>query len=87
MRAAGFLGLLEQDPEAWFKSSPAPIDADWVEHLIAERAEARKRKDYAEGDRIRDRLAAAGVAIEDGPQGTRWKLAPSAMAKSDECPA
>jgi len=87
--AGAFLGLLQQDPEAWFKQSgtAAAVDAAWVERLLAERAEARKRKDYAAGDRIRDQLAAAGVVIEDGPQGARWKLAPRSEAKADECPA
>jgi cysteinyl-tRNA synthetase len=79
--AGGFLGLLQQDPEAWFKGSAAAVDAAWVESLLAERADARKRKDYATSDRIRDQLAAAGVVIEDGPQGARWKV------NRDECPA
>jgi cysteinyl-tRNA synthetase len=87
--AGAFLGLLQQDPEAWFKQSgtAAAVDAAWVERLLAERAEARGRKDYAAGDRIRDQLAAAGVIIEDGPQGARWKVAPRSEAKPDECPA
>ena len=82
--AGAFLGLLQQDPEAWFKHAAAgeEIDAAWIEKLLAERADARQRKDYAESDRIRDLLAAKGVVIEDGPQGTRWKI-----VKADECPA
>ena len=87
--AGAFLGLLQQDPEAWFKRGVAAgtVDPEWVEKLLAQRAAARKRKDYPEGDRIRDQLAAAGVAIEDGPQGTRWKLLPRSEIKADECPA
>jgi len=74
--AGAFLGLLQQDPEAWFKRDVgAAVDADWVERLLAERAEARKRRDFVESDRIRDELAARGVVIEDGPQGARWKIA------------
>ncbi|HEY2396680.1 MAG TPA: cysteine--tRNA ligase [Rudaea sp.] len=85
--AGAFLGLLQQDPEAWFKHDRGEdsVDAAWVEHLLAERADARKRKDYAESDRIRDRLAEAGVVIEDGAQGTRWKLVAKPEAKPDEC--
>jgi cysteinyl-tRNA synthetase len=85
--AGAFLGLLQQDPEAWFKHEPgeASVDAAWVERLLAQRADARTRKDYAESDRIRDRLAEAGVMIEDGAQGTRWKLVPKPEAKPDEC--
>jgi cysteinyl-tRNA synthetase len=50
-----------------------------VGHLVSvaldERAEARARKDYAAADRIRGRLAAAGVTVEDTPEGPRWSLA------------
>jgi len=84
LEGGAFLGLLQLDPEAWFKHAAAgqQIDAAWIEQLLAERADARKRRDYAESDRIRDLLAAKGVVIEDGPQGTRWKI-----VKADECPA
>lgn len=46
-----------------------------VESLIAARDEARRRKDFAEADRIRDKLAAQGVVLKDTPEGTRWELA------------
>jgi cysteinyl-tRNA synthetase len=50
-----------------------------VDQLVAvaleERAEARTRKDFAAADRIRDRLTAAGIAVEDTPDGPRWTLA------------
>ncbi len=46
--------------------------AQEVERLIGERTAARAAKDWAESDRIRDALAAMGVAIKDGPQGTTW---------------
>jgi cysteinyl-tRNA synthetase len=74
--AAGLLGLLQQSPEAWFKWQPAGkgLDNAAIEKLVAERAAARKAKNYAEGDRIKRTLAEMGVAIEDTPQGTRWKL-------------
>ena len=86
--AGAFLGLLQQDPEAWFKrSSGVEIDPNWVESQLAERAEARKRKDFATADRIRDELSARGVVIEDGPQGARWKIVASTEAKQDECAA
>jgi cysteinyl-tRNA synthetase len=51
------------------------IDPAEVEARLCERAEARKGKDYARGDAIRDALLARGVAIMDGPQGTSWKIA------------
>ncbi len=49
--------------------------ARWVEEKIAERQEARARRDFATADAIRDELAAAGFVIEDTPQGPRWKRA------------
>jgi cysteinyl-tRNA synthetase len=87
--AGAFLGLLQQDPEAWFKrgSAAGAIDPAWVEKLLAERADARKRKDFAAADRIRDELSARGVVIEDGPQGARWKIVAPTEAKQDECAA
>jgi cysteinyl-tRNA synthetase len=50
------------------------IDQAMVERRIVERAEARKAKDFARSDAIRDELLALGVAIMDGAQGTTWKV-------------
>ncbi|MDE2306535.1 MAG: cysteine--tRNA ligase [Gammaproteobacteria bacterium] len=74
----GMLGLLQQDPAAFLKRGAGAqvLDDAAIEALIGARREARARKDYAEGDRIRDRLAAAGVVIEDKPGGaTAWRRA------------
>ena len=46
-----------------------------VSELAAERLAAKGEKDYARADAIRDRLSAAGIAIEDTPGGFRWSLA------------
>jgi cysteinyl-tRNA synthetase len=49
--------------------------AERIEALIQARAEAKKAKNFAESDRIRDELKAAGVLLEDGPGGTTWRRA------------
>jgi cysteinyl-tRNA synthetase len=69
------LGLLQQDPETWFKRGAEHVDSARVEDLIEARRAARAARDFARADAIRDELTAMGVAIEDGPQGTRWKIA------------
>jgi cysteinyl-tRNA synthetase len=46
---------------------------DAIEAMVAERDAARREKDYARADRLRDQLAEIGVEIEDGAEGTRWR--------------
>ncbi len=50
-----------------------PVPVEEIERLIEERNAARRRRDFAAADRIRDELAARGVLLEDSPAGTRWK--------------
>ncbi len=73
---ARLLGLLQQDPEAWFKQtgSGAAIDPGWVQELLDARLAARAGKNFARADEIRAELAAKGIMIEDSAQGTRWKI-------------
>jgi len=69
------LGLLQQDPETWFKQAGGhAVDAERVEALLEERRSARAARDFARADAIRAELAAIGVVIEDGAQGTRWSV-------------
>ncbi|MGN6322245.1 MAG: cysteine--tRNA ligase [Dyella sp.] len=69
------LGLLQQDPETWFKQAGGhAVDAGHVEALLEERRSARAARDFARADAIRAELAAIGVVIEDGAQGTRWSV-------------
>ncbi|HEX2167724.1 MAG TPA: cysteine--tRNA ligase [Longimicrobiales bacterium] len=55
------------------RSDVAEDLAVWVESLVAQRQDARRRRDFAESDRIRDELAAKGIVVEDTSQGPRWK--------------
>ncbi|MDD3020333.1 MAG: cysteine--tRNA ligase [Alphaproteobacteria bacterium] len=75
LAAARLMGFLTQDPAVWFAAdlSSSDIDAAWIEGLLVERTQARKAKNFARSDEIRDELAAKGIVIEDTPQGTKWK--------------
>ena len=69
------LGLLQQDPAAWFSRGTDEGDDARIQALIDERVAAKKARDFARADAIRDQLAAEGIVLEDTPQGVRWKRA------------
>ena len=75
LRAAGeVLGLLQVDPGAWFEGgADAALKAE-VEALIAERIQARQAKNWADADRIRDRLTELNVVVMDNPTGATWRM-------------
>ncbi len=72
MLAAGaLLGLLQRDPDDWARGDAS--DAQRIDDMVAQRLAARKAKDFAEADRIRKELAAQGIEIMDGPDGSTWR--------------
>ncbi|MDT8449967.1 MAG: cysteine--tRNA ligase [Wenzhouxiangellaceae bacterium] len=77
LKASGELLGLIQHPRQWTEErrSSAEIDSAEIERLVEQRSAARKSRDFAVADRIRDRLEEMGVELEDSPEGTRWRIA------------
>ncbi len=78
LASARFMGLLTDDPHDWFtRQSPRAdgLSEAEIQGLIDERLNARQAKEFAIADRIRDDLAARGILLEDGPDGTSWRRA------------
>lgn len=76
---AGVLGLLQRDPQAFLQGA-TPDAADGlspaeIEARIQARVDAKKAKNFAEADRLRAELLAAGIVLEDSAQGTTWRRA------------
>jgi cysteinyl-tRNA synthetase len=67
------VGLLQQNPSVWFRAGSSELDKTKIDGLIAQRYQARKDKDFATADRIRDELVALGIEILDRPEGTSWR--------------
>ena len=80
LRLGDVLGLFGSEPAAWLARSAqegladAGLSETDIEALIVERREARENRDFARADQIRDELAAMGVQLLDGPEGTTWKM-------------
>ena len=68
--AARALGVLAMSKEEWFQGGG---DSKAIEAKIAERAEAKRSRDFATADRIRDELKADGIVLEDTAEGTSWR--------------
>jgi len=74
LQGGELLGLLQQDPEQWFVSAASEVDAAEIDQLIAERIQARADKNWARADEIRDILTEKKVKVEDGADGSRWRI-------------
>ncbi|WP_444890000.1 cysteine--tRNA ligase [Microbulbifer sp. DLAB2-AA] len=76
LAAGEMLGILQQDPEAWFKQARGgeeTISAEEIEVLIEERVQSKKNRDFARADEIREELKSKGVVLEDSREGTKWR--------------
>ncbi|MET0735664.1 MAG: cysteine--tRNA ligase [Microbacterium sp.] len=84
-RMVGILGINPQDPQwrATDDSAEASALGTLVEAMISQRADARASKDWAAADRVRAAIAAAGITLEDTPDGTHWSLADRSPLEGD----
>jgi GNAT superfamily N-acetyltransferase len=75
--SAQLIGLLRHSASEWASFRPASVAIDEIKvaSLIDARTAARKAKNFAESDRIRDELAAMGVLLKDSKEGTTWEIA------------
>ncbi len=73
----GIIGLLQDDPDAYLKSTAGEtvggLTDTAIDELVAQREQARAARDWANADRIRDELLEAGIELEDSAEGTRWR--------------
>ena len=69
------LGLLQESPDAWLKSSDSvQLDENEIMKYISRRNEARRNKDFKTADKIRDQLIEKNILLKDGTKGTDWEL-------------
>lgn len=79
-KVASILGVFEKEPAVWLQdhrlrlAAQKGIEPAWVEEQMEARAEARRAKDFAQADRIREELLRRGVEIMDSPGGTTWRM-------------
>jgi cysteinyl-tRNA synthetase len=70
LAAGALIGVLQSDPDAWFRRGD---DVEEVDRLVAKRVAARKARNWAEADRLRQVLAGMGVEVMDNADGSTWK--------------
>ena len=67
----GILGCLQLSPEEFLQAG-GDVDVEYIESMIQKRIDAKKAKDFATADGVRDELLAQGIVLRDGPEGTTW---------------
>lgn len=73
LAASALIGLFQQDPSSWLAGDTEGLDDALIDQLIEERNKARKHKEFARADEIRDQLQGMGISLEDVADGTRWR--------------
>jgi cysteinyl-tRNA synthetase len=66
------LGCLQSDAQAFLQGGGADGEHEWIAAMIVKRADAKKAKDFATADAVRDELLAKGIVLRDSPEGTTW---------------
>ena len=75
------MALYQEDPAEYLRIlddmllEQKSLKREEIDQLVADRSQARVDKNWAESDRIRDDLAAKGIAVQDSPEGTIWEVA------------
>ena len=75
LASGALIGLLQADPPTWLTGDTEGLDDALIDQLIIERNTARKDRDFARADEIRDQLQAMQITLEDVANGTRWRRA------------
>jgi cysteinyl-tRNA synthetase len=75
LAAGALIGLFQQDPQTWLTGDIDGLDDALIDQLIVERNTARKERNFARADEIRDQLQAMEITLEDVADGTRWRRA------------
>jgi cysteinyl-tRNA synthetase len=73
LAAGALIGLFQEDPQQWLAGDTEGLDDSLIEQLIEERNTARKERNFARADEIRDQLQEMGINLEDVAGGTRWR--------------
>jgi cysteinyl-tRNA synthetase len=74
LAGGALMGVLQQDPDAWFEAGADPRDRAAIDALVAARIAARGARDFAEADRLRAELTALGVEVMDSKDGATWRF-------------
>ena len=73
LAAGNVIGLFQLDPQSWLAGDTEGLDDALIDQLIAERNAARKARDFARADEIRNQLQEMDISLEDVADGTRWR--------------